>query len=165
MLVAARTDTCTDLELPEYEVHDDHRYKEKGRENIARSRMLFCRAGFKQNIGHCGKEIVVCGVHGHNRTMKCEWHNVLEQFWTRLAEKVKLYDVKFLAGDFNMALTQVVPQLKQRGLDVNCCAWYPWRHKTTQTHNQHLGFDSCGISTSEARWTPARRGACAISRP
>lgn len=30
-------------------------------------------------------------------------------------------------------------------MDVSCCAWYPWRHKTLQTHNQHLGFDSCGI--------------------
>ena len=32
--------------------------------------MLVCKIGFTQNIGHLGKEIVVCGVHGHNRTMK-----------------------------------------------------------------------------------------------
>ena len=111
--MAARTDTCTGLHMLEYDRHDDHDYREKRKDNIALSRILFCKAGFNQNIGHCGKEIVVCGVHGHNRTMKCEWHNVLEQFWTRLAEKVKLYDVKFLVGDFNMALTQVVPELKK----------------------------------------------------
>ena len=77
--------------------------------------------------------------------MKFEWQDVLQQFWDRLAAKVRHYDVKFLAGDFNMALTQVVPQLQRRGLEVNCCAWYPWRHRTTQLHNQHLGFDSSGI--------------------
>ena len=44
-----------------------------------------------------------------------------------------------------MALTQVVPRLRSHGLAVDCCAWYPWRHKTTAVHGQHLGFDSCGI--------------------
>ena len=80
VLVAARTDTCDYLHVLEHEVHEDHPYRENGKNKIARSRMLFCKVGFKQNIGHCGKEIVVCGVNGHNRTMKFEWPAALEEF-------------------------------------------------------------------------------------
>ena len=61
--------------------------------------------GFKQNIGHCGTNIVIGAVHGNNKTMKAEWPREFEDFWDRLAMQIKKYNVKFLAGDFNMALT------------------------------------------------------------
>ena len=106
---------------------------------------MICKVGFKQNVGHLGKEIVVCVVHGHNRTMKMEWPTVLEEFWDRLARKLNQHGVRFLAGDFNMALTQVVRRLRSRGVRICCCAWYPWRRATISTHNQYLGLDSCAI--------------------
>ena len=63
-LIACRTDNTSSLECLKYEVYGDHYYKEKGKNNMARSRLLICEVVFKQNIGHLGKEIVVCGVHG-----------------------------------------------------------------------------------------------------
>jgi hypothetical protein len=103
------------------------------------------RISFKQNIGCLGKNIVVCGAHGHYRTMKGEWPTALVSFWDRLAAKIYRHGVQFLAGDFNMAFTTVVTQLRSRGLKIDCVAWYPWRHTTAELHGQHLGFDSCGI--------------------
>ena len=145
VLVAARKDNTLFLECLDYEVHDDHTYKEKGKLKQARSREMVCKIGFKQNIGHLGTEIVVCGVHGHNRTMKFEWPQVLRELWDRLAMKIRSYGIRFLAGDFNMSLTEVPRQLRSRGIELDCIAWYPWRHLETTVHQQPLGFDSCAI--------------------
>jgi hypothetical protein len=106
---------------------------------------LVCRVGLKQNVGHLGKTLVVCGVHGHNRTMKFEWPQALQAFWDRLAARIKTHGIQFLAGDFNMSVTEVVKQLRSRGIQSDCIAWYPWQHMTSELHGQKLGFDSCGI--------------------
>ena len=82
VLVAARTDTCTGLQMLHFDVHHDHRYRIKGKEQVARTRTLICNASFKQNVGHLGTEIAVCVVHGHNRTMKMEWPKVLDHLLT-----------------------------------------------------------------------------------
>jgi hypothetical protein len=145
VLIAARKDNTTFLECLEYEVNEDHPYTEKGKPKMARSRILVCKVGFEQNVGHLGKEIVVCGVHGHNRTMKFEWPQELIKFWDRLSAKIVRYGIQYLAGDFNMSLTEVVKQLRSRGLQCDCIAWYPWCHATTEVFTQPLGMDSCGI--------------------
>ena len=93
--------------------------------------MLTCRAGFKQNVGHLGTEIVVCGVHGHNRTMKLEFGpTVWKNYWDQLAEEIQEFGIKFVAGDFNMSLTEVPNQLRSRGIQCDCVAWYPWQQVT-----------------------------------
>ena len=151
LLVAARKDNVLGLTCLKYEAHGDHEYKEKGTTKMARSRMMVCQVTFKQNIGHVGKDFNVCAVHGHYRTMKMEWPAVWKQFWDRLASYVRVYDVKFLAGDFNMSLTEVPKQLRSRGIHCDCAAWYPWEHaeiKNTAVADKvsmGLGFDSCGI--------------------
>ena len=86
LLIASRTDVTSSLVCLKSEVHEDHPYKEKGKPKMARSRFLVCEIVFKQNIGHIGKEIVVCGVHGHYRTMKKEWPQPWGKFWNMLAE-------------------------------------------------------------------------------
>ena len=84
----------------------------------------------------------------------------------RLAAHVRKFRVKFVAGDFNMALTEVCKQLGNRGIVCDCVAWYPWKHVPQATtlgtqavvadlvaakeqdigrNGQRLGFDSCGI--------------------
>ena len=79
--------------------------------------------------------------------MKIEWPQVWAMFWDRLAAYVQTYGVKFLAGDFNMSLTEVPKQLRLRGIDCDCVAWYPWMTKTAVAGygDQRLGFDTCGI--------------------
>ena len=107
--------------------------------------MLTCKVGFKQNVGHLGKSVTCMGVHGNARTMKIQWRKPWEAFWDRLASRIKDFGVEILVGDFNMSLTRVVPELRSRGLEVDCIAWYPWFHRSQHLFGQSLGFDSCGI--------------------
>ena len=154
VLIAARKDTCWSLNLLSWDIHNDHKYKEKKTDKVARTRTLVCNADFRQNVGHLGTNIVVAGVHAHHKTMTREWPTVWHDFWSRLAACVIKYDVRFLAGDFNMSLTEVPKQLRSRGVDVDCAAWYPWQQDTnTQCDygNQRLGFDSCAIFYTRPR--------------
>ena len=145
VLIAARKDNCTYVELLDYDLNFDHDYREKQKVKQAYTRMLSCKVGFKQNVGHLGKSLNCMGVHGHCRTMKMQWKEVYTAFWDRLADKLKQFDIEIMAGDFNMSLTRVVPELSRRGLQCDCIAWYPWIHKTVKCHDQPLGFDSCGV--------------------
>ena len=75
---------------------------------------MVCTFTWKQNIGHLGKEIVVCGVRGHYKTMKMEFPTkVYDDWWNNLADLIRDHKVNFLVGDFNMSLTQVISELKQ----------------------------------------------------
>ena len=143
VLIAARKDNTTSLESLEYEVYSDHTYTEKGKPKQARSRMLVCTVGFKQNVGHLGKEMVFCGVHGHYRTMKKEWPTAWDAFWDRFASVIKLIGVHFMVGDFNMSLTEVPKELRSRGIEWDCVAWYLWQYEPGDTHHlPSLGLDS-----------------------
>ena len=84
VLIAARKDNCSYLQLLDYDVNPDHGYRAQGKDKMATTRTLICRVGFKQNVGHIGRDVVACGVHGHSMTMKCEWSTVWEQFWDAL---------------------------------------------------------------------------------
>ena len=102
VLIAARKDTCSFLEYLAYTVNSDHPYRDNGKDKMATSRILTCKVGLKQNVGHLGKEVVVCGLHGYNKTMKLEWPEALDAFCNKLVKTIRLYGVQFLAGDFNM---------------------------------------------------------------
>ena len=128
-----------------YDCHDDHRYTFKQKEKMARTRIMVARITFKQNIGHIGKEVVVAGVHGSQMTMKIKWKEVWDAFWDRLANFIHVHGIQFVAGDFNMSLTEVPKQLRSRGLSCDCVAWFPWVHSSLRVHRQALGFDSMGI--------------------
>ena len=144
VLVAARTDVCHSLELLDFTANDDHSYKLKKKTKMARTRTMICKATFKQNIGHIGTDVVVCVVHLHFKTAKLEWPSVAAKFWDALAAQIKRHGVKFLTGDFNMSLTEVCVQLRSRGVESDCIAWYPWLH-ADRTDAQPLGLDSCGM--------------------
>jgi hypothetical protein len=169
VLIAARTDVTTGIETLLHEVHEDHAYRVRGKQQMARSRILVCKIHFKPNICHLGNDIVVGGVHGHYRTMKIEWKQQWDAFWDRLARSVRQFEMKFFAGDFNMSLTEVPKQLRSRGILCDCVAWYPWRQGTgaavAERTGQRLGFDSCGIFYIGGRvqvYTPWNYGNIAI---
>ena len=99
ILIAARTDNTTSVELLEYNVIDDHPYTERGKKKTARSRIMICNIEFKQNVGHIGKEVVVAGVHGHRMTMKYEWPEALKKaFGTAWLKKSVLAELILLRG-------------------------------------------------------------------
>ena len=154
VLIAARKDIAYSLECLHHEISEDHPYTEKGKNKMARTRMMVCKIGFKQNIGHPGKDIAVGGVHGHYRTMKIEWPQVWKAFWDRLARHVLHFSIQFLDGDYNISLTEVCKQLRARGISCNCVAWYPGQKKKPPNDmeaavagmdEQRLGFDLIGI--------------------
>ena len=148
VLIAVRKDVANSLECLFHEVHADHVFKVRGKLKMAKTRIQVCKVSFKQNIGHLGKDVVVAGVHGHCRTMKREWPEVWHEFWKRLAALVLKFGINFLAGDFNMSLTEVPKQLRSRGIQCDCVAWYPWQQAAVtdrQYGSQGLGFDSMGI--------------------
>ena len=85
-----------------------------------------------------------------------KWITVWNAWWDEFARRVRHYGIQFLAGDFNMSLTEVCKQLRQRGIRCDCVSWCPWLLKgevkgqtedeiTAKIEKQRLGFDSCGI--------------------
>ena len=48
--------------------------------------------------------------------------------------------IQILAGDFNMSLFMVRPELQRRKVQVQLAAWYPWKTETGEARS-----DSCGI--------------------
>ena len=152
ILIAARKDTVAALQCLFYESHEDHPYTQKSKPRMARSRLMVAKYQSKQNIGHLGKDIVIAGAHGNNKTMNHEWPTVWTEYWKRLAAYIETYGIQFLMVDWNMSLTEGPKQLRSRGIECDCVAWYPWRHvdpgdaiKAEMTNTTPLGFDSCGI--------------------
>ena len=50
---------------------------------------MVCEFVWRQNIGHVGKQLRLCGVHGHNRTMA--HRGTVEEFnewWNKQAEMI-----------------------------------------------------------------------------
>ena len=118
LLVASRKDDTCDLKLLHYDCHPDvpHGW----------SRVIVCEVRLKQGVGHLlGPNVVVCGVHGHHRTMKREWPPALTRFWDRLAGCLRKFGINFIAGNFDMSLTEVPKQMRSRGILCDCAAWYP----------------------------------------
>ena len=64
-----------------------------------------------------------------------------KRFWDTLAKYVLKYGVRFLAGDFNMSLFCVVPEMRARGFQINLAAWYPFY----MGHQEEMFVDSCGV--------------------
>ena len=90
--------------------------------------------------------ITVMGVQGHYHTMKRKFHrDKYVEWWDKLYQHITTYNVKLLVGDFNESLAQVVPRLRERGLLVDCCSWYPFLHDTLHDQGIRLGMDSCAM--------------------
>ena len=51
--------------------------------------------------------------------------------WTAIAGAIRLHNVSFLGGDFNMALFQVKDTLRQEGVEATFLGSYAWRQLDT----------------------------------
>ena len=90
-------------------------------------------------------ELTLASVHLHYMTAKKEVAQgsaALARFRDDLARILVTWRVRVLAGDFNMALWQVVPELRARGLCANMAAWRPWEFQGQAAPR----IDSCGMS-------------------
>ena len=87
-------------------------------------------SGEEQEDGVKSKELVVVNVHLHHMIAKkwvSEGSISLKNFRGELVDSIVEFGGRILAGDFNMALWQVMAELTARGLQVNLAAWYPWQ--------------------------------------
>ena len=89
---------------------------------------MVCTFIWRQNIWHVGTKVVVCGLHGHHATM-AQWSyvGVYNKWWDKLADVIVKYGVRFLCGEFNTSLTQVVPELRNRGVTSHSSRPHPSR--------------------------------------
>ena len=152
ILAAARKDTAVGLECLLYDPHEDHSYRERGKDKMARSRSMVVQYKSKQMVGHLGTDINVMVSHGNNHTMRLTWRKVWELWWDRHARHIHKFNVKFWCGDFNMSLTEVPKQLRSRGINADCCSWYPFKHinpggsvHSEQRSSTPMGIDSLAI--------------------
>jgi hypothetical protein len=140
--IAARKTMFESLEtLYAQECHENKKDK-------ANTKILVCKATLRQSIGFLGKELIICGFHGSNKTMKMVRPTEYDAIWKLLADIIRQYGVQVVAGDFNMALLRVPKELSCRGLKCDVLAYYPWAMGSCvpdQNGKYRLGLDSMAI--------------------
>ena len=70
--------------------------------------------------------LMTCHLHHHtaNKTLSSEPATALKTFWDEVAAAINEFHVRLVSGDFNMALWQVVVELRARGVATQLAAWY-----------------------------------------
>ena len=88
---------------------------------------------------------VVLNVHLNNVIAKkgCGVQT-LHNFWDRMCRYIIDYEVRFLVGDFNMALWRVIPEMRARGMQINLLAWSPWMVFNGEKDDSCVRCDTCG---------------------
>ena len=148
LCIAARSSVCRSLELLYWERHVDgvyttHTGDGKKRHRVeAFSRIMVAELTFDHTYAEFGNKARVCAVHLHRMTAKaCKgFKQTAKEWWPKLAGVLQSYNVDILCGDFNMALTQVVPELRKEQCLIETAAVYFWRAKDGTPC-----LDSCGI--------------------
>ena len=77
---------------------------------------MVCDVEFKQNIVHLGTHVRVLATHLNHRTAKFVWPQVLSEYFDREVARIFRFNCNLFVGDFNAAVTEVVPQLRSRGI-------------------------------------------------
>ena len=65
-------------------------------------------------------------------------------FFDKLARACIAYEVRILCLDANMALFQIVPEMRVRGFQINLAAWFPWKHELAAGQYQTM-VDSTAV--------------------
>ena len=142
ILVAVRNEMGNRLELLDWERRREGRYRRRSGRGRAEaySRSLIARVHLDINVGFLGKTHVVMVVHMHNLLANNKSPTKLQEFWDWLALKVTQHGVRVLMGDFNMSLFRVIPELRDRGVNIDLGAWFPWKTPMGMPMS-----DSCGM--------------------
>jgi hypothetical protein len=149
LMVAARKGIVLGLRKLLFHRTRDGYYREKKKNKVAVSRILIVAlkmANFRiRGSGDKVSDVLnVANVHMHSRTAKKDTkspHEVTKRFWDLLASYLLRFEVRIMAGDFNMSLFCVIPELRARGFQINLAAWYPFHMK----RQGDMFVDSCGV--------------------
>ena len=142
LLVAGRSTVVDSVEKIKWVKRLDGHYTKKKVTKNAFTRIFVVNVAFRNPVcGHA--DLAICNVHFHHLTAKKEsgFARSHDSFWVELADICKGANVRILAGDFNMAIFQVVPMLRQKGVMIDMAACFPWQRNDTGA----LQLDSFGI--------------------
>ena len=109
------------------------------------TRAMIVEFSTHNHVQFLGHKHVAMVVHLHFQTAKNMpgFSTAKSRFFDWMRAAIRKYDVKIVMGDFNMALFQVVPELRKvPDLDVDLGAFFPWK-----TFDGDPACDSCGIFT------------------
>ena len=150
LMICARPSLVPGMRMLLFELRHDGLFKpskknKTGHKTMAKTRILVvsCKMRFFRFHGG-GDELVLMNVHVHRMTAKkeiSEGSRAFKALWDDLVRYIVCYGVRVLAGDFNMSLMQVLPELRARGLQAHLAAWYPWKHQ----HEDLVRIDSSAI--------------------
>ena len=93
-------------------------------------------------------DVVVLNVHLNNCIAKKDVQGdaeALHRFWERMCHYIMKYKVRFLVGDFNLALWIVIPEMRARGMLINLLAWQPWNVQDARRGGSCVRCDTIGI--------------------
>ena len=132
LLVGCRVTHCTGLEVRYWHKRADSHYKRSNTDRTratAYSRILVVTVAMPWTVDRLGDKHTVMAVHLHYMTAKKEkgFAKAYKDSWDELCTVINQYNVDVLAGDFNMALCEVIPEMRSRGLEISLASWYPWR--------------------------------------
>ena len=89
ILMAARVNNCETIELLEAALWVDSIKKERGKMKEQHTKAMVCKFIWRQNVGHVGKQLRLCGVHGYHHTMaRRGTEEEFNEWWDRLAEMI-----------------------------------------------------------------------------
>ena len=148
ILMAARKNNCKGMKILYSKEWVDGLFKKDKKNKEAITRVMVCQFDWRQNLGHIGLVVKVMAVHMHYHTANMKFSNeVSNKWWDKLSDVIYEHQPRFLVGDFNMSLTQVIPRLTERGHKVDTCSWYPWIKTDVDEscRGYRLGMDSLGM--------------------
>ena len=144
ILCGARTNLCQKLELLSWDRIYDGVYKnDGGKMTKAYTRLMTVRVTFWTPVAYLGESHACAVAHLHRNTAKRErggFKKAYTEFWDTLATALVQKECKVFCGDLNMAACAVVPQLRNRNVQVETAACYFWKD-----NEGHPCMDSCGI--------------------
>jgi len=142
-LIAGRTGLVERMAALFWLKRNDGSYRDNKTKKLrnAYTRVLVVSVKFKEPR-HNMTATVVANVHLHHNTAKKAkgFSQSWTTFWIELADLIRKYSVRILTGDWNMSLFQVVPCLRQQGINLDVAALYGYAEGA-----QQLKLDSCGV--------------------
>ena len=166
-LVAARSTFATDVKILEWHKTTDGTYKAKtkGKTKLnAISRVLVVEVTLKQPWS--GRTTVtIANVHLHHMTAKVEsgFKEGSQKWWAGFRALIGRWDIDIVAGDFNMALWNVVPSLRKERVVtlMSAYAWLSGTAKSIHEDDEESGDSDVTVDPASASAEPKRASATA----
>ncbi|MCP4241607.1 MAG: hypothetical protein GY772_13685, partial [bacterium] len=143
-MIAARVTAADSVRVLHWHRHYDGEHTARAVRTVKRvayTRLLVAEVSWNHPLFGEKTARILCA-HFHHLTAKRERFAAARiHFWDTLVDLCVRYGVRYIGGDFNMALYRVTGEARRRGLHVSLAASYAWR----VTASDDVRYDSCGL--------------------